>query len=614
MLYAKVVFGLPVEGPFDYIIPDSLDKKIKTGCRIIVPFGSRKRLGYVVRLAKKSGIKNIKSILQALDEVPVLNKNMLLLTKRISDYFCCSWGEAIETALPAALRKGKAIAVKKGFKAFKNNHKPKATLVCGMDIKHRWANIYLDKVREALDNRKSVIILLPDMNTALKIEKIIRSNFNTSIAAVYRNQPGELKEWIALKEGRVNILIGTRSNIFAPLDNLGLIIIDEEESFVYKQDQVPHYNTREVGFMRSHIDRAALILGSSSPSLESMYLARKNRIEYKLIPRSKKSPEIRTIDMKGLPLFSAKKNIILSKYLEESITHALNTNGKILIFLNRRGFATIAACFSCGTILKCERCNINLVFHYKENSLRCHYCNFRMAPPKICPHCDSGYIRYGGMGTEKIESELSRLFPQSRIRQLDGCDDANIQDAEIFISTQSVIKERELNFDLIAVLSIDNSLNRADLRAGEKAFDILAGLVGLSDKKIVIQTNLPQHHLFKALMNKDMNLFYDQELKQRKELGFPPYRHLALVKLRGKDQERVKSASLSLFEKLKKCNDKSVEVMSLNPGYPSKLRANFYWQVLIRARSPLRISKFLKTHLSDFSRSGIIVTVDVDPL
>ena len=264
-------------------------------------------------------------------------------------------------------------------------------------------------------------------------------------------------------------------------------------------------------------------------------------------------------------------------------------------------------------VLKCPRCNINLVYYFKDNILNCHYCNFKMQPPTVCPNCNSGYIRYAGLGTEKIESELSRLFPQAIIKRLDNSKHLDINSADIFISATSIIKETEYYFDLIAVLSIDNSLNRIDFRAAEKAFGLLIGLLRLTDKKIVIQTRLLKHHCFNSLVDKDVSIFYTEELKQRKQLGFPPYKHLAIVKLRAKKEEKVGEASNILFNKLKKYKTKDINIVSVNPGQPSKLRGNFYWQILIKSDNPRKISRFLKIHLKDFSHSGIIVTVDVDP-
>jgi len=615
MLYARVVLGLAVEGPFDYSVPASLDKKINTGMRVWVQFRTQRMLGYVVKTTRKTNIQNLKPILEVIDESPVLDTNMLSLTRELSNYYGCSWGEVIETALPEGLRKGKRITGIRINNNLKTRDNQEVILIHDLEGKGRW-DIYLNAIKETLNSNKTAIVLLPDLAAALKAKKTIADNLDILPAFLYRKQPKELEEWLKIREGKFNIIIGTRSAIFAPVNNLGLVIIDEEEDSVYKQDQVPHYHAREAAFMRINIEKARLILGSLSPSMETIHLARQEKIKYAFLPRKRTMPEVKTIDMRSQQYSSKERNTILSRPLEDCIIQTLNAKGKILLFLNRRGFATFATCRHCGTVLKCPRCNVNLVYYFKDSILNCHYCNFKMPAVKICPSCNSGYIRYLGSGTEKIESELSRIFPQARIKRLDNVKNADIEAGDIFIATQAIIKETDYHFDLIGVLSIDNSLNRIDFRAAEKTFALLVRLLGLTKEKVLIQTRITKHYCFKALENKDINIFYDEELKYRKQLGFPPYRYLCLVKLRGRKEERVKEVSEELFNRLTKFNknNKSIRIVAINPGQPSKLRGNFYWQILMKGSSPLNMVKFLKLHLKNFAHSGIIVTIDVDPI
>ncbi|OGX15617.1 MAG: primosomal protein N' [Omnitrophica WOR_2 bacterium RBG_13_41_10] len=617
MLYAKIVLGLPVAGPFDYIVPEALQKQIKVGARVWVSFGNRRLMGYVVGLSHTTNIKNLKPILELLDNPPLINKNMLLLTKELSDYYCCSWGEAIETALPLAIRKGRKITQIE--KPEKNRLKGKLIepiLIHDSGTKERWG-IYLEAIKNVLSQDKSAIVILPDRETVFKAKEIIQgrmAHMGSELIVLYRNQPGELKEWLKILEGKVKIVVGSRSSIFAPVENLGLIIVDEEQNSVYKQDQVPHYHSRQVAFMRSRIETAQLILASSLPSLEMVLLAKQNKIKNIFTQKRENLPEIKIADTTYLNRGTKEKNKILSKSLEDAIFSALNTKGKILLFLNRRGYATVISCRQCGMVLKCPRCNINLVYHFKENVLSCHYCNFKMQPQDICPNCNAGYMRYSGLGIEKIESEIARIFPKGIIKRQDNWQKADINDADIFISTQSVIKETGYGFDLVGVLAIDNSLNRIDLRAAEKTFSLLIDLVRLSSKKMIIQTALPRHYCFQALLAKDVSIFYDTELKQRRQLGFAPYKNMALIKLRGKIQERVKKITQDLFQELSKTKKDGIRIISFSPGQPTKQRGNFYWQILLSASGAKKISRFLKIRLKKLRHSGIIVTVDVDPL
>lgn len=658
MLYAKVVLDLPIEGPLDYIVPLEFRGKLNPGSRVWVTLRNKRLIGYVVKLTQKSNIKNLKKILAPLEANPLLDKNMLALTKELSQYYCSSWGQAIATALPEALRKGNKIPeisssfalvdrtvqplqasqrscrgdfnlvpeeTFPGAKLLVSGGRTETILVHSLEISQRW-EVYFAKIRETFSQLKSVLILAADKNAVLEVKDLITSRLKIIPIILYRKEPKELEEWMRIKSQGPHIIVGTRSAVFAPVKDLGLLIIDEEENPVYKQDQMPHYHARDVGLMRAHREKSIIILGTSSPSLESFYLAKRDRIKYLFIPRKRDYPQIKILDTKSEYRFSKKqKPPILSKYLEDSISSVLASQGKTLLFINRRGFATLAACSNCRASLKCPRCDINLVYHFKSNILSCHYCNFRMELVKICPHCNAGYIKFSGTGTERIESEISRIFAQAKVKLLDDKLGPESSDADIFVATSSVIRrtprdysledrDKWLNFDLIGILGIDNSLNRIDLRSSEKTFSLLVGLLGLTDKKLVIQTGLSGHHCFQALLRNDPAIFYNQELKQRRQLDFPPFSHLALIKLRGKKEEKVKEAGFSLFEKLKARHNKAINVLSLNPGHPAKLRGNFYWQILLSAKKAEKISAFLKINLKDFSSSGIIVTPDVDPL
>lgn len=616
MLYAKVVLGLPIEGPFDYFVPEELSKKIEAGARVWVNFRNQKKLGYVVKTASQTNIKNVKPILDVIDDIPVLDRNMLLLTRKLSNYYCCSWGEAIQAALPEGLRKGKIIKDLTDFKHFikSKDSRPEVTLIHDLEGSARW-DIYISRIEEAVSLNKSVIVLFADISSVIKAKEIIKARLKLDAQVLYRKQPKELEGWSRIKRGEVNIVVGTRSGIFAPLKNPGLIIIDEEQNSVYKQEQVPHYHARVAALLRSNLEKSELILASSAPSLEALNLARQNKIKYIILPRRSNPPQVNIIDMKNLPLLDKRHRVILSKYLQDSILAALNTGGRILLFLNRKGFATSASCSTCGKILKCPRCNINLVYYFYKQVLSCHYCNFKISPPKICPDCNSGYIKYSGAGTEKIESELSRVFPRARIKRWEDEGKGDFLNGDIFISTQVIIKQTDYNFDLIGVLSVDNSLNYVDYRCAEKTFSLLTGLMFLTKNKIVIQTSLPNHYVFKSFENHDANIFYNEELKLRKQLRFPPYSHFALIKCRGRKEEKVQVFSQKLFEKLSKAElPGGIKIVSLNPAHPPKLRGNFYWGILISANNAQVLNKFLKINSKILKHSGIIVTVDVDPI
>jgi len=620
MLYAKVVLGLPIDGPFDYLVPPDLENKVKPGARAWVNFRDKKEVAYVVGISAKSKIKKIKEISALIDANQILDEKMLLLTKKVAEYYCCSWGEAIESALPEELRKGR---IPKGTLFDKQSldlekcplpdkkGKKKIVFLAGFDR----MPVYLREISEVLAAKRSAIVLFGDIKAAQKAGELVGESLGIEVYLSFRKQANELEAWERIRQEPYCVVVGTRSSIFSPVNNPGLIIIDQEDGQVYKQEQVPHYHAREVCLMRAEIEDARVILASHSISLESFYLAQKNKLEYEYIAPKRSFPEVKVIDLRRLSYAQRKGKSLFSKFLADAIYSALGQKEKALIVINRRGFATSASCHNCGAALKCPACNINLVYHFDEDKLKCHHCAFKMELPNICPSCNAGYIKYSGIGTEKVESELARIFPQAAIRILEeGKEDAALPEADILVSTGSVIKHQGLSFDLIGVLAVDNLLNRVDFRASEKTFSLLTGLINLASKRIIIQSANFGHYCFQALIRHDPRIFLTEELKQRRQLNLPPYKHMILVKLRGKSAEKVKEAALRLSERLNKAKSPGFKVISLNYGQPAKLRGNFYYQILIRAARVQPACRLLKLHLKESNYSGIIVTVDVDPV
>ncbi|MDD5281987.1 MAG: primosomal protein N' [Candidatus Omnitrophica bacterium] len=612
MLYAKVVLGLPIEGPFDYLVPPGLENKVFIGIRIWVNFRNKKEVAYVVGLSSKTKIKKIKEVSAVIDAAAVLDENMLLLTRMLAEYYCCSWGEAIEAALPDELRKGRETGNGSVFQALeKEKTEPSPVFVQGQD---RFP-VYLREIKEALAAARSAIVLFTDILEAERAKELIEKESDTEVFLAFRKQPKELEVWKKISQAQKCVVVGTRSSIFSPVNNLGLIIVDQEQDQVYKQEQSPHYQARQVALMRAQICGSKVVFGGLVPSLESFHLAQEGKFKFEIIPSKQAYPQVQVIDNRRLSYADRKNKPIFSKFLADTIYATLAEKGKVLVFIERKGFATSAACHNCGAALKCPRCNINLVFHFDEDKLKCHHCNFKMEVPRICPSCNAGYIKYSGLGTEKVESELARIFPQARVKILneENITGTNLA-ADIFVATSSVIKHQGLNFDLIGVIAIDNSLNRVDFRSGEKTFALLMGLASITSKKMIIQSVNANHHCFQALIKNDPQIFLKEELKQRKQLNFAPYKHMILLRLRGARLDKVKDAAYALFERLSRIKTSSIKMLSLNPGQPAKLRGNFYYQILMRASSAEKAGKFLKLHLKEGHFSGIIVTVDVDPV
>jgi primosomal protein N' (replication factor Y) len=608
--------GLPVEGPFDYLVPSELEKRISAGMRVRVNFRDKREVAYVVGLSAKTKIRKIKEILGIIDGVAVLDEQMLLFTRALAEYYCCSWGEVIETALPESLRKGKTV----DLPPIKPRSLPEKPAEGAGHIFVQGAQrlpVYIREIKRVFLAGRSAIILFSDILEAERVKELIQKELGQDVFLVFRKQPDELKIWENIRRAQNCVVLGTRSGIFAPVNNLGLIVVDQEQDQVYKQEQVPHYHAREAALMRAGICGAKVVLGGNIPSLESFYMCQEGVFKLEHAPVLEGSyPFVQVIDNRRLAYSQRKDKPVFSKFLVDAISAGLSEKKKILVFIERRGFATSAACHSCGVALKCPRCNTNLVFHFEEGRLRCHHCNFSMDVPEICPNCRSGYIKYSGIGTEKVESELCRIFPQARIKLIegDGKGPVSISGADIFVSTSSVVRQQGLKFDLTGVIAIDSSLNRMDFRAGEKVFSLLVGLAGITRGKMIIQSANINHHCLLAVVKNDPQIFLKEELRQRKQLSLPPYKHMILLKLRGAKLDKVKKESSGLFGELSSLRVPGVKMLSLNPGRPAKLRGNFYYQLLMRASNLDKAGRFLKLHLKDRRFSGIIVTVDVDPV
>lgn len=611
MLYAKIAVGLPPEGPFDYIVPEQFCRDIRAGSRAWVDFARRRLVGYCLGLSRRSSVKGLKEISSLIDKTPLLSACQLRLAKELSRYYCCSRGEAIEAMLPPALRRGSRVELGAGAPALARPAvKPRVILLHDAYALRR-QEAYCGYIKETLSAGRSALMLLPDAAAVAALKELFAARFQAAVFTLFRGERGELQEWLKIRRARNCIVIGTRSAIFAPLADLGLLIIEQEEDAVYKQEQSPHYHSRQLALLRAEIEGATVVLGSGSPSLESFFLAQKGRWEYLNFSRFDPCPEIRF--MRGPPL-NKKARSPFSFQLEEAIARGLAQKGKTLVFLNRKGFSLAAACVSCGKEISCPRCNTSLVYYFSAAELRCRWCAFRMPAPKVCPQCNAGYLRFRGAGTQKIESELARIFPQAKIARLDQGGGFG-KEADIFVATSRVMKFPALRFDLVAVLGMDSAINRVDFRAAEKAFALLRGLIALARGRVVVQTSYPAQAAFSAAAKNDSRLFYENELKNRRLAGFPPFRHIVLVRLRGKNSERVKNAAEALFDLLGKADKASgVQLMSAGPGIPAKLRGNFQWQLVASCANPPKAGRAVKSCLKKLPHSGIIVALDVDPV
>lgn len=474
--------------------------------------------------------------------------------------------------------------------------------------------VYIDLINKVVSQKKKAIMLVPEISLTAQMVNRLYDSFGSDVAILHSGlSDGEkYDEYTKINNGEVNIVVGTRSAIFAPLLNLGLIIIDEEHSTTYKQESNPRYNTIDIAKWRSEYNNCPLILGSATPSLESFARAKKG--VYKLITLLNRVgnyslPEVSIIDMSKE---MKKRNMIFSDELKKEIINTLERKEQAIILLNRRGFSTIVSCQNCGFTYKCPYCEITLTFHKSTNNLRCHYCGYTKLNSNICPNCHEDAIRSFGTGTERIEQELKVLFPNARILRMDadtttkkGSHEKCIQmisnkEIDIIVGTQMISKGLDFpNISLVGVINADESLNIPDFRSVEKTFSLLnqvsgrAGRSGIKSK-VIIQTFNPDNNIFKYLKNNDYLSLFNAEMNIRKKLNYPPYFYILGIKVCSKNYEEASKHSIKIANYLKNNIDKSSILLGPSTSNMFKINNIYRFQIIIKYKFDSKLFESIK--------------------
>src|SRR6267143_1847437 len=435
--------------------------------------------------------------------------------------------------------------------------------------------VYLQGITHALERGQGAIVLVPEISLTPQTVERFKSRFGsgrlqTLVAVLHSHlSAGERHdEWHKIRQGRARIVIGARSAIFAPVERLGLIIVDEEHENSYKQEEAPRYNARDVAVVRGQMEGAVVVLGSATPSMESYYNVRRGKytsLELPVRVDEKRMPVVRVVDMrkenrkqKGTPIFS--------EQLKEAIHKRLDEKQQTILFLNRRGYSTSLQCTNCGYVAQCPNCSLALTYHRQAQQLRCHICNYQGSVPKICPEPKSGNpaIRYSGLGTERVEETLKKLFPHARIRRMDSdtlkrkddyrriLGDFRVGKIDILVGTQMIAKGLHFpNVTLVGIIYADLSLLQPDFRAGERTFQLLTQVAGRAGRgevegEVFVQAFTPFHPAIQYARRHDFVSFYDQEIEFREQLKYPPVSRVALLTLKGRNEEKVKFSAAHL--------------------------------------------------------------------
>lgn len=499
--------------------------------------------------------------------------------------------------------------------------------------------VYLQAIDHVLKAGKGCIVLVPEISLTPQTVDRFRSRFGDVVAVLHSElSSGERHdEWHRIHEGSARIAIGPRSAVFAPVKDIGLIVVDEEHEHSYKQEEAPRYNARDVAVMRGRLDGCAVLLGSATPSLESHYNVLRGKYALARMPHRvdhRKMPVMRIVDMRQEMEKEGRLNV-LSRDLMDGIQSRLNRVEQTILFLNRRGFATSLVCPSCGTVAKCENCSVSMTYHKQTNRLLCHICGAEQVVPERCPNSECGdpAFKHSGIGTQRVEEVIRRVFPKAKVERMDS-DTMTRKDAyrktlnafrggqiDILLGTQMIAKGLDFpGVTLVGVVQADLSLHLPDFRAGERTFQLLtqvAGRAGRGDLvgEVIVQTFTPFHPAIQAARQLDYAGFIDQELEERKELGYPPFGHLVCLTLRGVQEELVKLTGETLVRRLNEKLGSSVRLGGPSPAPLAKARGEFRYQIMLRAAATRQITSPLKEVARDFKwPEGVAWSVDVDAL
>jgi primosomal protein N' (replication factor Y) (superfamily II helicase) len=500
--------------------------------------------------------------------------------------------------------------------------------------------IYMRAMQNALNQGRSAMMLVPEIALTPVFSRQLRSRFGDQVAIFHSSlQKGErFDEWTRVKNGDARVVIGTRSAVFAPVKDLGLIVVDEEHESSYRQQESPYYNARDVAIVRAQKESATVVLGSATPSLESFHNARKGKYQLLELPQriaARPMATARIVDMRTVFARHGKPKVFSDELLEAiRETHARGEQS--IILLNRRGYSSFILCRSCGESIQCPNCDVTLTYHRSERVIVCHYCNHRAAVPRVCPSCGKKYIYYVGEGTEQLEEMLKLLFPALRIARIDRdttarrkvfeqtLTDFSAGSIDTLVGTQMLAKGHDFpNVTLVGVVSVDAGLALPDFRSAERTFQLItqvAGRAGRGDRpgRVLIQTYHPYHYALRHACAQDYEAFYDEELRYRQNHSYPPFVALATLLIHGPDLGKVRNDSLELRKQLDVVNgDRKSRILGPAPAPLSRLKGEHRFQILIKSRSRKNLREVADTALKAVANSGVnlrSINLEIDPV
>lgn len=493
--------------------------------------------------------------------------------------------------------------------------------------------IYLQLIEDVLKSGKSAVVLVPEISLTPQITDRFLARFGKIVAILHSGlSVGErYDEWHKINSGEAKIVIGARSAIFAPIKNVGIIIIDEEHDSSYKSDNLVKYDAKEVAERIAYVNNVPIIFGSATPSINTYYNALNGNTKLlTLEKRISKSglPNIEIIDMRD-ELATGNKTVF-SRKLYRAMKDAISKKEQIMLFLNRRGYSTFIMCRDCGHVVKCEECDVSMTYHSEENKLICHYCGKTKEVMNVCPMCTSKNIRYFGTGTQKIEAEIKKYFPEASVIRMD-VDTTRVKNGhekiinkfrdekiDILLGTQMIAKGHDFsNVTLVGILAADSSMNIGDYRANEKTYQLLtqmAGRAGRGEKKgtAIVQTYMPDEFCIQCVKKQDFTEFYKNEINVREKLNYPPFYDIIVSVISGSDEEKVKNEAMALYQLF----TENFTPYSPVPAPISKISNEYRWRILIKDNLGDEKNELLRETIKKYRKiqnAELKVTIDVNP-
>ncbi len=643
---AEIYLNTPVNRSFTYKIPSNM--QILPGMRVVVNFAGRDITGFVSSIHDNypEGIE-LKDIKSQIDDEPIADERIIRLAEYVSASYLSSVGEALWKALPSGESSksrprasrvkhiqdsGINLTVKQKeiFDRIKLSGSG-AHLIFGITGSGK-TEVYMSAAIDAVSKGLSVIYLVPEITLSSQIHERLYKVFGENLIVYHSHlTPNQrFANWKKFYKGEAMIAVGTRSAVFLQCPELGLIIVDEEHDSSYKEQSSPRYNARRVAFFRAETEKAALILGSATPSIETLYAAERGKIELHRLDERYGEGKLPVIEIVKLKNSSEE----ITPRLKMFTNRAVKEGKQAVYMLNRRGFAPFVLCGKCGSAVECPDCSIGMNYHRGKGML-CHYCGYSSEVPVKCSNCGSDDIQKLGSGTQKIEESIAKEFPDYRIFRLDQ-DSARKKDAvydllemmnkreiDILLGTQMISKGFDFHGVTVAgIIMADIGLNMPDFRATEKIFSLLMQLSGRSGRgesegRVIIQTLNDEHLIYEYLKKQDYLGFYREELKIRKMMNYPPFSRLARLVIRGKDDEAAAQSADLLSNVLKKIGAEKypqIVVLGPSPAPLSKIGGNYRYHIILKSCKLNDLTEFIKTALDMFKSKAVYIEIDIDPV